>query len=47
MQPCKFGQNQPIGSGDVVLQTGYADADANGIRTKQCPPPLAGADIIT
>ena len=42
---CKFGQNPPICSGNRVQTRSYADADVDGIHTKNnmpLPPPVGG-----
>ena len=36
------GQNPSIGSGDTVLQTGYADADADPYQKQYVPLPFGG-----
>ena len=47
MYLCKFGQNPFTGSKDIASERSYADADADGIRTKNNMSPTFGwGDII-
>ena len=54
MYLCKFGQNPSIGSKDNARKRSNADADPDGIRTKNnmSPPPSVGGhntnlDLVT
>ena len=44
MYLCKFGKNPPTGSKDIATERSYADADADadGIRTKNNMSPTFG-----
>ena len=47
MYLCKFSQNPSIGSIDIASERSYADADADGIRTKNnMSPTFCWGDII-
>ena len=42
MYLCKFGQNPFTGSKDIASERSYADADADGIHTKNNMSPTFG-----